>query len=132
MSFLIGCAVWGHKSWVGELYPKKTKAADFLNLYSQRFPTVEGNTTFYAVPNTETVKHWVSQMQPGFELLPKLPRELTHNNLLKSSIPGSLEFLEQMQNLGKHLGPIFAQLPPNYEPSLGKSEIYGRMGKFGG
>jgi len=118
MSFLIGCAVWGHKSWVGELYPKKTKAADFLKLYSQRFTTVEGNTTFYAVPNAETVKHWVSQMQPGFELLPKLPQQLTHNGLLKSSIPGSLEFLEQMQNLGKHLGPIFAQLPPNYEPSL--------------
>ncbi|MFB8787738.1 MAG: DUF72 domain-containing protein [Potamolinea sp.] len=66
MSFLIGCAVWGHKSWVGELYPKKTKAADFLKLYSQRFTTVEGNTTFYAVPDAETVKHWVSQMQPGF------------------------------------------------------------------
>lgn len=118
MSFLIGCAVWGHKSWIGELYPKKTKAADFLNLYSQRFTTVEGNTTFYSIPNTETVKHWVSQMQAGFEMLPKLPRQLTHNGLLKSSIPGSLEFLEQMQNLGKHLGPIFAQLPPNYDPSL--------------
>jgi uncharacterized protein YecE (DUF72 family) len=117
MSFLMGCAVWGHKSWVGELYPKGTKAAEFLSLYSQRFTIVEGNTTFYAVPNQETVTQWASQMQPGFEFCPKLPRQLTHNGLLQPSIPGALEFLEQMRGLGKHLGPVFAQLPPSYQPA---------------
>ena len=118
MNFSIGCAVWGHKSWVGELYPKGSKAAEFLKLYCQRFTIVEGNTTFYAVPNQDTIKQWVSQMPPGFELCPKLPRQLTHNGLLQPSIPGALEFLEQMQLLGEHLGPIFAQLPPHYNPSL--------------
>ncbi len=117
MNFFIGCAVWGHKSWVGELYPKGSKAAEFLPLYTKRFTTVEGNTTFYAVPNQETVAHWASQMQPGFEFCPKLPRQLTHNGLLQRSIPGALEFLEQMRVLGKHLGPVFAQLPPSYEPT---------------
>ncbi|HAA27004.1 MAG TPA: DUF72 domain-containing protein [Cyanobacteria bacterium UBA8553] len=118
MSFLMGCAVWGHKSWVGELYPKGSRAAEFLHLYTQRFTTVEGNTTFYAVPNQKTVAHWASQMPAGFELCPKLPRQLTHNGLLQPSISGALEFLEQMQGLGKHLGPVFAQLPPSYEPAL--------------
>ncbi|MBD1809231.1 DUF72 domain-containing protein [Microcoleus sp. FACHB-SPT15] len=118
MSFFIGCAVWGHKSWVGDLYPKGSKAAEFLNLYSQRFTAVEGNTTFYSAPNQETVAQWASQMRPGFELCPKLPRQLTHNGCLQPSISGALEFLEQMQSLGKHLGPIFAQLPPSYEPAL--------------
>ena len=118
MNFLMGCAVWGHKSWVGELYPKGSKAAEFLRLYCQRFTIVEGNTTFYSVPNQETVAHWALQMQPGFELCPKLPRQLTHNGLLQPSIPGALEFLEQMRGLGKHLGPVFAQLPPNYEPAF--------------
>jgi uncharacterized protein YecE (DUF72 family) len=118
MNFFIGCAVWGHKSWVGELYPKGSRTAEFLNLYCQRFTTVEGNTTFYAVPNQETVAHWASQMPPGFEFCPKLPRQLTHNRLLQPSIPGALEFLQQMRVLGKHLGPVFAQLPPSYEPAL--------------
>ncbi len=117
MNFLIGCAVWGHKSWVGELYPKGTKTAEFLQLYSKRFTIVEGNTTFYAVPNPETVASWAAQMQPGFEICPKLPRLLSHNGLLEPSIPGALEFLEQMQGLREHLGPIFAQLPPSYPPS---------------
>ena len=118
MNFAIGCAVWGHKSWVGELYPQGSKAAEFLHLYAQHFTIVEGNTTFYAVPNQDTIKHWLSQMSPGFEICPKLPRQLTHNGLLQPSIPGALEFLEQMQLLGKHLGPIFAQLPPSYTPNL--------------
>jgi uncharacterized protein YecE (DUF72 family) len=85
MNFLLGCAVWAYKGWVGELYPKGSKAAEFLPLYTQRFTTVEGNTTFYAVPNQETVVSWASQMPPGFEFCPKLPRQLTHNGLLEPS-----------------------------------------------
>ena len=34
------------------------------------------------------------------------------------SIPGALSFLEQMRGLGDRLGPIFAQLPPRYGPTL--------------
>jgi len=117
MHFFIGCAVWGHKSWIGELYPKGSRAAEFLNLYCQRFTAVEGNTTFYAVPDRDTVAHWASRMPAGFELCPKLPRQLTHNGLLQPSIPGALEFLEQMRGLGEHLGPVLAQLPPSYEPA---------------
>ncbi|HEY9829523.1 MAG TPA: DUF72 domain-containing protein, partial [Stenomitos sp.] len=100
MNFLIGCAVWAYKGWVGELYPKGSKAAEFLPLYTQRFTTVEGNTTFYAVPPQETLVNWASQMPPGFEFCPKLPRQLTHNGLLEPSILGALKFLEQMRVLG--------------------------------
>jgi uncharacterized protein YecE (DUF72 family) len=46
-NFYIGCAVWGYKEWVGELFPSGSKNADFLALYSRRLTTVEGNTTFY-------------------------------------------------------------------------------------
>lgn len=118
MNFSIGCAVWGHKSWVGELYPKGSKPAEFLHLYSQHFTTVEGNTTFYSVPNQDTIAKWVSQMPPGFKICPKLPRQLTHKGLLQPIIPAALEFLEQMQGFGEHLGPIFAQLPPHYDSCL--------------
>lgn len=118
MNFLIGCAVWAYKGWVGELYPKGSKSVDFLPLYTQRFTAVEGNTTFYAVPDRNTITSWAAQMQPGFEICPKLPRQLTHNGLLEPSISGALEFLQLMQGLDKHLGPIFAQLPPSYKPAF--------------
>ena len=116
MNFFIGCAIWAYKGWVGEFYPPKTRATDFLHLYSRRLTTVEGNTTFYATPNPETVTRWANQTPPEFEFCLKLPREITHNGLLQSHIPHALNFLENMLPLGKHLGPMFAQLPPSYSP----------------
>lgn len=118
MRFFIGCAVWAYKGWVGELYPSGTRTTDFLHLYSRRFTTVEGNTTFYAVPNPETVTRWMTETPPGFEFCLKLPRDITHQKLLQPHIPEALAFLERMQPLGKRLGPMFAQLPPTYSPAL--------------
>jgi len=118
VSFFIGCAVWAYKGWVGELFPPGTRPGDFLHLYSRRFTTVEGNTTFYAVPNQETVARWATDTPPGFEFCLKLPRDITHNQQLQPYIPNALKFIEVMRPLGKRLGPIFAQLPPSYAPTL--------------
>ncbi len=117
MSFFIGCAVWAYKGWVGELYPQGTRSADFLHLYSRRFSTVEGNTTFYAVPNQETVTRWAAETPSGFKFCLKLPRDITHKGKLQPCIPDALQFLQGMSPLGNRLGPIFAQLPPSYAPT---------------
>ncbi|MBF2067265.1 MAG: DUF72 domain-containing protein [Calothrix sp. C42_A2020_038] len=116
MNFFLGCAVWAYKGWVGELYPEGTRNTDFLKLYSQRFTTVEGNTTFYAVPSPETVSRWATETALSFKFCLKLPRDITHNGLLKPSISKALEFAERMKPLGSCLGPMFAQLPPSYTP----------------
>lgn len=120
MKFFIGCAVWAYKDWVGELYPQGTRAADFLHAYSRRFSSVEGNTTFYAVPKQDTVARWANQTPPGFEFCLKLPRDITHNNLLTPKISDALNFVERVKILknGNRLGPIFAQLPPSYPSTL--------------
>ncbi|WP_413200832.1 DUF72 domain-containing protein [Nostoc piscinale] len=118
MNFFIGCAVWAYKGWVGEFYPPSTRATEFLRVYSRRFTTVEGNTTFYAVPNQETVSRWAAETPLGFEFCLKLPRDITHKGLLQPHIPTALKFLEGMQPLGKRLGPMFVQLPPSYPGKL--------------
>ncbi len=118
MNFRIGCAVWSYKGWVGDFYPPKSPSSKFLRLYSEVFPTVEGNTTFYAIPNQETLKRWIAETPPSFKFCLKLPKSLTHQGLLQPSIAGALSFLEQMQTLGERLGVIFAQLPPSYSPQL--------------
>ncbi|MBE9166651.1 DUF72 domain-containing protein [Pleurocapsales cyanobacterium LEGE 06147] len=117
MTFYLGCAVWSYKGWVGNFYPSQSRSRDFLRLYSQRFTAVEGNTTFYAVPKAETVKRWVQETPSGFKFCPKLPKTITHQGLLKQSLPAALSFLERMKELGDRLGPILAQLPPNYSPA---------------
>jgi uncharacterized protein YecE (DUF72 family) len=116
MTFYLGCAVWSYKGWVGEFYPPKSQSKDFLSLYSQRFNTVEGNTTFYAVPDAQTVHKWRQETPTGFKFVPKLPRAITHNGLLTPYLTDALLFMERMQELGDKFGLIFAQLPPNYSP----------------
>ncbi|MBW4535938.1 MAG: DUF72 domain-containing protein [Pleurocapsa minor HA4230-MV1] len=86
MNFYLGCAVWSYKDWVGNLYPPKSQPRDFLNLYSRRFTTVEGNTTFYAIPSAQTIEKWVEQTPPGFKFCPKLHRQITHQGLLTPRI----------------------------------------------
>ncbi|MGH2414592.1 MAG: DUF72 domain-containing protein [Microcystaceae cyanobacterium] len=117
MNFYLGCAVWTYKGWVGDFYAPKTPTKDFLRLYSQRLTTVEGNTTFYAIPDEATIARWGSETPEGFKFCLKLPREFTHNGLLVPSIPEVLSFLKKMEKLDHRLGPIFAQLPPSYSPA---------------
>lgn len=112
--FWIGCALWGYKDWVGNLFPAGSRASEFLRLYSDRFTSVEGNTTFYSVPDEKTVQRWAQETPPGFRFCPKLPRYLTHQGLLHPNLTEAKQFVTRMQNLGDRLGPIFAQLPPGY------------------
>lgn len=117
MNFSIGCAVWAYKGWLGDLFPSESRPSEFLRLYSRRFTTVEGNTTFYSIPDAQTVKRWASETPDGFKFCLKLPKALTHAGLLKPRIADTLRFIEQMQGLGDRLGPLFAQLPPGYSPT---------------
>ncbi|MBD2080009.1 DUF72 domain-containing protein [Leptolyngbya sp. FACHB-17] len=117
MTFRLGCAIWAYKQWVGDLFPPKSKPSDFLNLYSRRFTCVEGNTTFYSIPDRTTVDRWKSETPNGFKFCPKLPKTLTHNGKLAPSLPEALQFLELMQRLDERLGVLFAQLPPSYSPA---------------
>jgi uncharacterized protein YecE (DUF72 family) len=117
MTFLIGCAVWAFKGWLGDFYPTGSRSRDFLSLYSRRFTTVEGNTTFYSMPDVATVQRWAETTPPGFEFCPKLPKSLTHEGRLAPALPGALRFLALMQGLGDRLGPLMLQLPPSYSPA---------------
>lgn len=115
-NFRLGCAIWAYKGWIGDLFPAKSRSSDLLNLYSRRFTAVEGNTTFYSVPDAATVARWAAETPSGFEFCLKLPKALTHQGLLEPAIAGTLKFLDQMQGLGDRRGVFFAQLPPGYSP----------------
>jgi uncharacterized protein YecE (DUF72 family) len=117
MPISIGCAIWSFPGWVGEVYPPKTPAKDFLRVYSHHFPAVEGNTTFYATPDRVTIDRWIAQTPTGFKFYLKFPRAITHNGLLEPYILPAQAFVTQMQELGDKLGVMFIQLPPNYAPS---------------
>ncbi len=117
MGLYLGCPVWSFKGWVGDFYPSGTKPSEFLNAYARRLTTVEGNTTFYAVPSSEIIARWVEQTPDSFRFCPKIPRRISHTGRLEGRLAEAAEFIEVMQGLGARLGPIFLQLPPRYPPA---------------
>jgi uncharacterized protein YecE (DUF72 family) len=118
MDFHIGCPVWSFKGWVGNFYPEGTRPKEFLHEYARRLTTVEGNTTFYAVPTRETVEGWAAEMPETFRFCPKIPKSVSHEGNLVDNIPRAGEFVEIMRGFGSRLGPMFLQLPPRFTPHL--------------
>src|SRR5687768_15116029 len=74
----IGAPLWGVKEWVGNFYPPKTPAKDFLHVYSRRFNSIELNTTFYRTPDIKTVQSWKNDVPEGFRFAPKVVQTVSH------------------------------------------------------
>jgi uncharacterized protein YecE (DUF72 family) len=112
--YYLGCPGWGIKSWVGRLFPPGTKHTDFLARYAEVFNTVEGNTTFYALPTADIVARWRDQVPATFRFCFKFPRTITHDKLLVDARPEIDEFLARIAPLGETIGTLFLQLPPRF------------------
>lgn len=115
--YSLGCPGWGLKSWLGRLFPPETRASDFLAAYARVFNTVEGNTTFYALPSAETVARWRDQTPPEFRFCFKFPRAVTHERQLVDAGDEVARFLDRVAPLGERLGTLFLQLPPAFGPA---------------
>jgi len=118
MALYLGCPVWSFKGWVGSFYPKGTHPKDFLREYARRLNTIEGNTTFYAIPAVRTIESWVEQTPETFRFCLKIPKAISHNGTLKDYIDRAAAFVDAMRPLASRLGPMFLQLPPSYSPKL--------------
>lgn len=113
--YYLGCPGWGVKGWVGRLFPAGTRPTEFLERYAEVFNTVEGNTTFYALPTAEVVQRWREQVPPEFRFCFKFPREITHDKLLIDCAAEVATFIDRVAPLGELLGTLFLQLPPRFD-----------------
>ena len=113
--YYLGCPGWSTNTWVGRLFPTATRSTEFLELYARVFNTVEGNTTFYALPTPETVARWREQTPPSFRFCFKFPRGISHDKLLVDCAPEVATFLERIAPLGERIGTLFLQLPPRFD-----------------
>lgn len=114
----IGCPIWACEKWKGLLYTANAPRADWLRQYSSVFGTVEGNSTFYALPSLETAARWSEVVEPGFRFALKVPRAISHDCRLLSAETDLAAFVAVADVLHQRgcLGPSFLQLPPDYSP----------------
>jgi uncharacterized protein YecE (DUF72 family) len=121
----VGCQGWNYEDWVtgpasGEavFYPRGTRAAEMLEVYSRVFSTVEVDSTFYAIPSAKTIDGWAKRTPPHFTFALKLPQEITHEHALRLSAVAALEeFCDHASLLGDRLASVLIQLPPHFDMS---------------
>ena len=112
----IGCSGWNYADWRGSFYPQREPERRWLELYAQRFDTVEVNNTFYRLPRRDAVANWVTQTPDGFTFTVKASRYLTHIKRLTDLDQGVARFYERIEPLiaAGRLGPVLWQLPGNF------------------
>ena len=119
----VGCQGWNYEDWVAGpasdetvFYPRGTRPAAMLDLYTRAFATVEIDSTFYAVPSAATVDSWHKRTPPRFTFALKLPRQITHEfDLRKGSREILAEFCDHARLLHDKLAAVLIQLPPQFE-----------------
>lgn len=114
--FYVGCAKWGRKDWVGQIYPKGTKEADFLKHYAKHFNSIELNATFYRIPTQKQTSSWKNKVGDGFHFCPKFSDSISHIRRLKDAQEVTDRFLDGISGFGNTLGPVFLMPHPGMGP----------------
>ncbi len=114
----IGCSSWAQKVWKGNLYPAKTKDADFLQEYVKQFNMIELNTTHYRMYDSATIAKWKDKAisNPDFKFCPKFNQLISHIKRLKGVDEITTGFYESMLAFEDKLGPLFLQVSDSFSP----------------
>ena len=128
MPLRIGTSGWnyptGKGTWNGIFYPlpeDRERGFDELRFYSERFNTVEVNSTFYGQPRASAALGWVKRTPKDFEFTVKLYRKFTHPGMTIDRTPVSQADvdafkagIEPIAAAGK-LGPLLVQFPFSFQ-----------------
>ena len=110
----IGMSGWTFEGWKGEFYPKGLSAKKELAFASRKVNSIELNGTFYRLQTPASFKKWHDETPDDFVFAIKAPQYMTHVRRLKEIEEPLATFLASgVLCLGKKLGPILWQFPPN-------------------
>jgi uncharacterized protein YecE (DUF72 family) len=128
MPLRIGTSGWnyptGKGTWNGLFYPlpeDRERGFDELRFYSERFNTVEVNSTFYGQPRANVTLGWAKRTPADFEFAVKMFQKFTHPNLSVDPGPVTQADVEAFKGgidplaaAGK-LGPLLVQFPSSFQ-----------------
>jgi uncharacterized protein YecE (DUF72 family) len=127
----MGTAGWSYKDWGGHFYREGIKPADMLEEYQLRYRCVEIDSSFYAIPPKRNIDSWKRRSRPGFLFAPKFPQVISHEKFLSDCDEELEVFLERVQGLGEHLGPLLLQFPYfNMKSGINVMGFVGRLSRF--
>jgi uncharacterized protein YecE (DUF72 family) len=109
MRIWLGTSGYSYPDWVGGFYPACLRPGKMLSYYTQHFPLVELNFTFYRPPTAAMLARLAEQTPDGFQFIVKMPRTLSHEEK-PDDLPGFRLALEELERRARLLG-VLCQLP---------------------
>ena len=115
--FKVGTSGFSYTDWKGYFYPKGIAERDMLAFYSESYPMVEINSTYYQVPKVKNMRSMVDKTPDGFEFVIKAHQSITHERQEPvNALPPFLEAIEPVRESGK-LGCLLFQFPGTFRHS---------------
>ena len=113
---LLGTCGFSYPEWVeAGVYPPGTRPARMLSLYSELFPVVELNYSWYQMIRADTVERMLAGSEAGLRFCAKLTRTMTHE--IAEDWPAQaqryLQGIEPLRASGRLL-TVLIQLPPSF------------------
>ena len=112
----IGTSGFSYPEWIDAgIYPPGTKSAHMLSFYSEIFPIVELNYSWYQMIRSDAVQRMMDRVPPSFGFAAKLTRTMTHEV--------ADDWFEQAALYCKGVAPlvnnnsliaVLAQFPPSF------------------
>jgi uncharacterized protein YecE (DUF72 family) len=120
---LVGTSSWADPGFVKEWYPSKLPAKERLPWYARHFEIVELNSSFYAIPDRNTVHGWVEVTPEHFTFDVKAHRALSRHSAKAESLPPDLRDLHGTPELER---PLAERLVEETAPlrDAGKFGVY--------
>lgn len=106
----LGCPQWWLPTWGSFL--KTESGVTGLSCYSRHFATVEGNTTFYAVPRSTVQNDWLNAVPVDFKFCFKLPKTCTHSSIIEQS--DFRAFAKMLEKFNDRVGQVLIQFPASF------------------
>jgi uncharacterized protein YecE (DUF72 family) len=86
----IGTCSWADEALSKHWYPPGTPAKERLSYYSERFSTVEADSTYYRIPDEQTVAGWAERTPEDFVMHVKAFGVLTRHPVKLEQLPPDL------------------------------------------
>lgn len=123
----IGTSGWYYEHWKNFFYPKELSSKDYFKFYSNKFDSVEINSTFYRLPSKKTLLKWKKESPKDFIFSIKASRYITHIKKLKDQKKSLSTFFNLIKILKPKLGPILFQLPNKWKINLNRLESFFKL-----
>jgi uncharacterized protein YecE (DUF72 family) len=120
----IGTSGWSYREdWKDVFY---TSGSSLLQQYLRYFKTAEINSTFYALPRENFIRHLLG-VDPSVFFTAKLPRKVTHDHRLDLSGEGGdvlNQFFDLLRPAAQKVPVLLIQLPPWHIDKMADLETF--------